>query len=120
METTVKIAAHLLGLVGMAGVWLVPSRLWSVVVLRKIGAPLAVSTRSVLLAVAALLAIAFSMYVALDSLPRVFRCLWEEQCTATRGGGLFNLALYGLTVLLVETTWFVCRSLWSHWSKRAI
>ena len=120
METTIAIAAHILGLIGMAGVWLVPARLWSVTILRRIGTPLSADPLSVALAFVVLLSIAISAYVALDSLPRVFRCLWEGWCTATRGGALFNLALFGLTVLLVEATWAICRSLLSRRRSSAI
>ena len=111
METVVAIVVHLLGLVGMAGVWLVPSRLWQLFVLRSIGIPLKRNSHSVFLAISVSAVIAFSVYVASDTLPRVFRCLWEGWCTAARGGGLFNLALFGATVLLVEATLFSCRLL---------
>jgi hypothetical protein len=64
--------------------------------------------------------VVFSMYIASDALPRVFRCLWEGWCTATRGGGLFNLAFFGLTVLAVEAAWFVYRRVSRRRSENAI
>jgi hypothetical protein len=119
METVVAFGAHLFGLVGMAGVWLVPSRLWHLFVLRRIGTPLQRNSLSAALAITVLVAIACSVYVACGTLPRVFRCLWEGWCTAARGGGLFNLAMFGATVLLVEATWFSCRILSRRWSGNA-
>jgi len=107
METLVATVAHILGLVGMAGVWLAPSRIWQLLVQRQIGSPLSRSRSSVVFVLIVLAAFALSVYVAADTLPRVFRCLWTNWCTATRGGGLLNLAIFGVTVLVVEAAWFI-------------
>jgi len=107
METLVATVTHILGLVGMAGVWLVPSRIWQLLVLRQIGSPLSRGRSSIVFVLIVSAALAFSVYVAADTLPRVFRCLWENWCTATRGGGLLNLAIFGVTVLVLEAAWFI-------------
>jgi hypothetical protein len=120
MATLIAILAHILGLVGMAGVWLVPSRIWQLVVLRRIGGPLPRGRRYAVLVLIVAAALAFSIFVAADSLPRVFRCLWEGWCTATRGGGLLNLAVFGAAVLLVEATWFAASSLLRRWGRNAV
>ncbi len=120
METAIAIFAHVLGLVGMAGIWLVPSRMLAAVAMWKRTAIVPGNTPSVVAACALFLAVAISAYIASDALPRVFRCLWEGWCTATRGGGLLNLAFFGLTVLLVEATWLVCRTVSSRRSDHAI
>jgi hypothetical protein len=103
----------------MAGVWLVPRRAWQLVVQRRIGAQLRRNSRSATASVAVLATIAVSVYVASDAMPRVFRCLWEGWCTATRGGGLLNLALFGATVALVEATWAGCSALMRRSSGEA-
>jgi hypothetical protein len=107
METLVPTVAHILGLVGMAGIWLVPSRIWQLLVLRKIGRPLSRSRSSIVFALIVSAALALSVYIATDTLPRVFRCLWESRCTSNRAGGLLNLALFGITVLVVEVAWLI-------------
>jgi hypothetical protein len=111
----IKVTAHVLGIVGMAGVWLVPARLYSIIVERGIGSPHTSQFRRIVFAVPVLIAIAFSLFIAIDSIPRVLRCLWEQWCTATQGGGLFNLALFGATVLLVEAVRFVSRAILGRW-----
>ncbi len=116
---TIKATAHLLGLIGMAGVWLVPYRLWSVVVERRIGVPLTAQLPSLIAAATVLSSIGLSGFVAMDTLPRVFRCLWDGWCSATRAGGLLNLGMFGTTVLLVEVTWHVSSAFWRRWSLPA-
>lgn len=119
MEIFIAAAAHILGLVGMAGVWLVPSRIWQLLVLRRIGGSLTGGIRSAVVVLVVSAALAFSIFVAADAMPRVFRCLWEGWCTATRGGALLNLALFGVTVLLVEATWLVSGILLHRWRSAA-
>lgn len=119
METLVAVGAHFFGLVGMAGVWLVPSRLVQLIFHRSTGFPLQRDKRSAALAIAVSLAMAISLFVAVDAMPRVFRCLWEGWCTTTRGGGLLNLALFGVTVLLLEVTWHISSALTRRWYGNA-
>lgn len=114
----IKVTAHALGIVGMAGVWLVPARLYSIIVELGRGSPRTSQSRRIAFAVPVLIAIAFSGSIAMDSMPRVFRCLWEQWCTATRGGGLFNLALFGISVLLVEAVRYVSRALLVRWGRQ--
>lgn len=120
MENAVTALVHILGLVGMAGVWLVPYRLCTLLFQRRIGVPLTTHSRHLFLSVVVLLALAFSLFVASDSLPRVFVCLWHGWCTATQGGALFSLALFGLAVLVVETAWLVCSRFAARWSENAL
>ena len=104
METLVAVVAHCLGLLGMAGVWLVPARVFHVVARLRHGTH--AGTASTVAALLNSLALVFSFIVASDALPRVFKCLWSGWCTATRGGALLNLALFGLSVLVMELVWF--------------
>src|SRR6266478_4484384 len=103
----------------MAGVWLIPARAWSIVVRREVGAPLRASVAGAIVGAVLFAAICLSAFIASDTLPRVFRCLWEASCTATRGGALFQLALFGISVLIVESLWFVSRLYWIRSSKRS-
>ena len=105
MESAIKILAHIFGLIGMAGVWLVPARVWSLAVRRRVGAPLQRSAAGLVVLTIVSVALVLSMVVAADALPRVLRCLWESRCTATRGGALFELGLFGLSVVVVEVAW---------------
>jgi hypothetical protein len=65
MSTMVEIVAHVLGIVGMAGVWTVPSRLWPVVISHRLRAPLTTEPRCMVLAAIVLLAIAIAAHVAI-------------------------------------------------------
>jgi hypothetical protein len=105
MEMTVAILGYVLGIAGMAGVWLVPSRIWQLVVLHRVGQPLVRTTLStaVGLSVAAVLLVA--ILVAATSLPLVFRCLWGEACGPSRGSGLIRLVFFGVAVVAVELIW---------------
>jgi hypothetical protein len=110
MELFIKFIAYALGLVAMAGIWLVPARLCSIIALlykvrSRIGVRIAAGTALVLGA------IGLSGFIAADSLPRVFRCLWESYCTANRAGGIINLDLFGASVILVEVAWLASRLL---------
>ena len=111
MENTLIIFTHILGLVGMAGVGIIPVRVWQLLVLRRIGFPLLRNNLSIFLSLLVLTTLALSVYVALHALPRVFLCLWQGLCTATQGGSLFGLALFGITVLVVEITWLVSKTI---------
>jgi hypothetical protein len=48
---------------------------------------------------------AFAIFVASETLPRVFACLWEMKCTANRAGGLINLATFGASIVILEVAW---------------
>lgn len=104
-------AAHALGLAGMAGVWLVPRRLWQMLSTLRGELRGRFSGWQWVCALAVLAALGFSIHVGLSALPRVFRCLWEGWCTATRGGALLQLALFGATVILAEVVHLCCRLL---------
>lgn len=117
MHDTIAIAAHLLGLLGMAGVWLVPRRTWMLVLLFRRGFPGQARRRIFWVALVMLAALGVSLLVGASPLPRVFRCLWDGWCTANRGGGLLNLALFGVSVLVVEACWLFCRRPARRWSS---
>jgi hypothetical protein len=102
---------HGLGLVGMAGVILVPMRIWSLVVKRQVGSALITPGPSVVAALVIAIAIAWSLYMAAETLPVVFRCLYTSRCTANLAGGLLNLALFGFSVSIVEILWHGSRFL---------
>ena len=119
METFVTVVAHSLGLLGMAGVWLVPLRIFQLLLHRRVEYSLQRDKRSLVLTIAVSAAIAFSVYVGVDTLPRVFRCLWEGWCTATRGGGLLHLAFFGATVALLETVRYLSSALARRWHRNA-
>jgi hypothetical protein len=111
METWLPILMHGLGLVGMAGVLLVPMRIWSLVAKRQVaGIPIA-SGGSVVASFLVAVAIAWSLYMATETMPVVFRCLYTSRCTANLAGGLLNLALFGFSVAIVEVLWLGSRIL---------
>jgi hypothetical protein len=104
-----------LALMGMAGVCLVPMRLWYVVVLRRAGYPLNKSRPAFLIALLVLVPAVLAMFAASQTMPRVFFCLTDMRCGASRAGGLVNLAIFGASVLLMELCWFLAVVLWSRW-----
>src|SRR5262245_27292496 len=97
-----------LGVLGAAGVALVPFRAWNLAVRRRIGEP--PSLRPAHLAFAALPAVAllFAVYVGVDALPKVYRCLLDSsRCSANRAGGMINLATFGFAVAVLEVAWLL-------------
>lgn len=116
-EQAIKVLLHCLGLVGMAGVYLVPARVWSVVVRRRIGPALAASSRAYVVTSIVLVPAVFAIFVGSETIPRVFACLWDMKCTANRAGGLINLAAFGASVLILEVAWALAKALWSRWNK---
>ena len=98
MEGIENIAALILGFIGMAGVWLIPAHVWTLVYQHRSprGLPMLV-VLSVVLGVAAL--------VGANTLPVVFRCLGESRCTGTRAGALIFLDIFGVSVVVVECLW---------------
>lgn len=115
MDKLIEFVAHALGLLGMAGVALVPMRLWSVVVLRRVKFPLNKTRHGYFVASLVLIPIAGSFIAAYDTMPRVFLCLWDMRCGANRAGGLLNLALFGFSVSVVEMAWLLAKFLWARW-----
>jgi hypothetical protein len=113
MEATIHYLAIALGLVGMAGVWLVPYR--GILAVKSLSRG---HGFSLVASVIALTLVSMAAWVAADTLPRVFRCLWERSCTGTRGGGLFQLALFGLAATVVELVWQVLRAIERARSRR--
>ena len=103
------ILMHALGLVGMAGVLLLPMRAWSLVARREVGGKPIAPGAPAIAAVVVSVAIAWSLYMAEETMPVVFGCLYASRCTATLSGGLLNLALFGFSVLVVELCWQVSR-----------
>jgi len=104
-------AAHVLGVAGMAGIWLVPSRLWQMLSTLRRGLRGDLDGWQWVCTLIVLASLGFSVFVGLSALPRVFRCLWEGWCTATRSGALLQLALFGATVIMVEVVHLCCRLL---------
>jgi hypothetical protein len=114
METWVPILMHGLGLLGMAGVLLVPMRIWSLIVKRQVaGIPIA-SGGSIVATFLVAVAIFWSLYMAAETMPVVFRCLYSSRCTSNLAGGLLNLALFGFSVAIVEVLWHGSRILVSR------
>lgn len=99
---------------------LIPMHLWSIAIERRIKYPLDLSRRSYLVVALVLLPILFSIWLGSCTLPKVFLCLLKMQCGANRAGGLINLAVFGVSVLLVEVFWLLAKLLWSKWSELKI
>ena len=118
-ETAIVSLLYILALVGMTGVWLIPTRLWSVVVTRRIGVSLTARPDSLIAATALLIATVFSCFVAAATLPGVLRCLENSMmCSANRAMGLLKLAAFGMSVVVVEGVWLGSR-LVLGWRRRA-
>ena len=100
----IALTADLLGLVGMAGTYLVPARIFGLLkrIVLRIGNPASVED---FLLVWNFLLIAFALAIGMLELPRVFVCLWGETCSASRAGGLLHLAEFGAVVAIVELIW---------------
>jgi hypothetical protein len=109
MEELMSAILYVVGLVGMAGVWLVPSQTVSTIFRCKNSAGKARKPAFVL-ALIFLTAATISLYVAWQTMPRVFQCLGESRCSASKAGGLLNLAAFGVSVILVEAIWLVDRA----------
>jgi hypothetical protein len=105
MGTTITVSLYALGLVGMAGIWLIPARAWSLLALRRVRHPLPYRPLGLLLAIVTFVPIAISLFVASWTIPRVFRCLSDMVCGPNRASGLLSLAAFGACVLLAEVVW---------------
>ncbi|HKW93890.1 MAG TPA: hypothetical protein VJX92_18505 [Methylomirabilota bacterium] len=103
--TTITVSMYVLGVVGMAGMWLIPARAWSLLVLRRVRHPLPHRPLGVLFAIVTFIPIAISLLVASWAIPRVFRCLSDMVCGPNRASGLLSLAVFGASVLLAEVVW---------------
>jgi hypothetical protein len=111
MAIAIEVTLYALAVVGMAGVWLVPARLWTIVVKRQIGVPLSFQPTALVGAMPVLVTIAFSLWEASVVLPHVLQCLADStrHCSANRAGGLVALSEFGFTVVIVEASWFFSR-----------
>ncbi len=107
LEGLLIVAVYLLSAVGMAGVWLVPAHLWSLLVSRRIRHPLPRAPRGILIGLLAGIPLAVSIVIGAFTIPRVFRCLSDPlmRCGPNRAGGLLALAAFGFSVLLAEVVW---------------
>jgi len=103
--TIIIVALYVLGVVGMAGVWLIPAHAWSLLLHRRVRHPLPSRPLGVLLAIVTLIPIALSLLVASWTIPRVFRCLSDMTCGPNRASGLLSLAEFGAAVLVTEIVW---------------
>jgi hypothetical protein len=108
-EVAFELALYAFAALGMAGVWFIPARLWTIAVERRIGAlPLAFRPLNLLAATAVFITIAFSIWVGSGALPHVFHCLADSRhCSGNRADGLISLSAFGGSVALVEVTWLV-------------
>jgi len=68
MGTIITVSLHVLGVVGMAGIWLIPARAWSLLVLRRVRHPLPYRPLGILLAIITFVPIAISLFVGPDLL----------------------------------------------------
>jgi hypothetical protein len=119
MGTVIIVALYVLGLVGMAGVWLIPKRAWSLLLQRRVRHPLPARPLGVLLAIVAFIPIALSLFVASWTIPRVFRCLSDMTCGPNRASGLLSLAMFGAVVLVTEIVWQITSFLLARLQKHA-
>lgn len=119
MEMWGPFVMHGLGLVGMAGVLLVPMRIWSLAAKRQICGIAITSRPTIGATIVVAVALAWSLYLAAETLPVVFRCLYTSRCTANLAGGLLNLALFGFSVAIVEALWHGSRLLLSKVRPRS-
>lgn len=119
MGTVITVTPYTLGLVGMAGVCLIPARAWSLISQRRVRYPLPARPLGVLLAIVAFIPIALSVFVASWTIPRVFRCLTDMACGPNRATGLLNLAIFGAMVLVTELVWQITSLLLARVQKHA-
>ena len=114
------VLVHILGLIGMAGVQRVPVLAWEIIAARRIGPfPLTRHWPHVALGGAVLCAIGFALFIAIDSLPRVFHCLWiGNACSATKGGALFALSLFGVAIVILELSYRTARGIMAQLARK--
>ena len=105
MGTFITVSLYVLGVVGMAGIWLVPAHAWSLLVLRRVRHPVPYRPLGILLGIVTFVPIAIALFVASWTIPRVFRCLSDMVCGPNRASGLLSLAMFGACVLLAEVVW---------------
>ena len=117
-EMTLVALAYVLGVVGMAGVWLIPAHLWSILVTRRIGVELTTRPSDMVCLMTVLIVLAFGCFAAAATLPRVFQCLEDStHCSANRAGGLVKLDVFGAAVVIVEAYWLVSRLILTWWHR---
>src|SRR5262249_21391466 len=103
--TIITVTLYALGLVGMAGGWLIPAHAWSLVFRRCVRRPLPSRPVGGVLAIVAFLPIVFSLLLAAPTLPRVFRSPSAAVCGPHRATGLLLTARFGAAVLVTEIVW---------------
>jgi hypothetical protein len=118
MEEALKIAAHVLGITAMAGVWLVPAHLWTLI---NRGGPVTGRQNSragIWILIVLSVALSVAAFLGIIALQRVFGCLYESRCTGSRGGTLITLDVFGISVLLAEILWQGARLHGIRWRHR--
>jgi hypothetical protein len=105
----IKTAAHVLGVIGMAGVWLIPAHAWTLINQGGASVQRQRSTYGVVMLVLLSAVLGVAVFAGAIALPVVFRCLYESRCTGSRGGSLFFLDLFGVCVVLAEVIWQAAR-----------
>jgi len=96
---------YVLAVIGMAGVWLIPARAWSLLWQRRVRHPLPSRPLGFVLAIVAFTPIAMSLFMASWLIPRVLRCLSGLECGPNTAFGLLLLAEFGAMVLVTEIVW---------------
>jgi hypothetical protein len=102
----VPIALFALAALGVAGLILLPMRIWSIVVWRRIGSNELESTSGYIMSAVVIVVIAVALWIGVWLMPSVFLCLISGECTGDRARGvLISLALLGVAVGFVELAW---------------
>lgn len=120
MKILIIFSLSFFALLGTLGFSLIPMHLWSIAMERKIKCPLNSSRYSYLVVSLVLIPICFSILLGTLTLPMVYICLLEMRCGPNRAGGLINLAIFGVSVLVVEVFWTLAKYLWSRRAMREV
>ena len=111
---TLMVCAKVLTLAAMAGVYLVPRRALEVVrefVADRRRMPLGAAW---LLFIASMAPTPMAIVLGMKAVPLALRCLAAEPCSASRAGGLFALAVFGMSVVVTEAAAWAARLIHRH------
>jgi hypothetical protein len=93
----------------MAGVWLIPAHAWTLAYQHRSVSERHRSSYGLVVLVALSIVLGVAAFVGVNTLPVVFRCLYESRCTGTRAGALIFLDIFGVAVVVVELLWQALR-----------
>lgn len=109
MELAVWLLLHGLALLGMAGVWLLPARVWSILRRGAFAGVMSPTKRDLAAALLCTVSVLLAASAGYGAIPRVLECLAQAHCGPNRASGLFALAFFGAAVAQMEVTKWIAQ-----------